>query len=66
MPIERETLIDALTAELGGTRLQVTETGVEDLDWPQERKDEYVADHNRGWAQNLDSLGEYLSSRPER
>jgi uncharacterized protein YndB with AHSA1/START domain len=52
-----------LTSEAGGTRLRVVESGVDRLDWSQERKDDYVADHNRGWAQHIGDLGEYAATQ---
>jgi uncharacterized protein YndB with AHSA1/START domain len=48
-----------LIAENGGTRLRVVESGLEALDWSQEQKEEYEADHNRGWAQHIGDLAEY-------
>ena len=47
-----------LIAEAGGTRLRVVESGVDLLDWSQEQKDDYAADHNRGWARHIGDLGE--------
>ena len=32
------------------TRLKLVETGLELLMWPDHQKDEYAADHDRGWA----------------
>jgi uncharacterized protein YndB with AHSA1/START domain len=52
-----------LVAETGGTRLSVVESGVDALDWPQEQKDEYVADHSRGWAQHIGDLGDYAAAK---
>jgi uncharacterized protein YndB with AHSA1/START domain len=51
-----------LIAETGGTRLRVVESGVDLLDWSQEQKDDYAADHNRGWAQHIGDLGEYAAA----
>jgi uncharacterized protein YndB with AHSA1/START domain len=52
-----------LTAETGGTRLRVVESGVDLLDWSQEQKDDYAADHNRGWARHIDDLGKYVAAQ---
>jgi uncharacterized protein YndB with AHSA1/START domain len=52
-----------LIAETGGTRLRVVESGLDLLDWSQEQKDDYVADHNRGWAKHIGDLGEYATSK---
>jgi uncharacterized protein YndB with AHSA1/START domain len=52
-----------LLAETGGTRLRVVESGVDQLDWSQEQKDDYVADHNRGWAKHIGDLGEYAAAK---
>jgi uncharacterized protein YndB with AHSA1/START domain len=52
-----------VAAESGGTRLRVVETGLEQLDWPQQQKDDYVADHNNGWAKHIGELGEYLAPK---
>jgi len=34
------------------TRLRVVETGVDELDWPEAEKREYVKDHLEGWAEH--------------
>jgi len=52
-----------LTAETGGTRLRVVESGVDLLDWSQEQKDDYAADHNRGWARHIGDLGKYVAAQ---
>jgi uncharacterized protein YndB with AHSA1/START domain len=52
-----------LVAEPGGTRLRVVESGVDLLDWTQEQKDDYTADHNRGWAKHISDLGEYAAKQ---
>jgi uncharacterized protein YndB with AHSA1/START domain len=53
-----------LIAENGGTRLRVAESGVDQLGWSQEQKDDYVADHNRGWAQHIGDLRDYAAKQP--
>jgi uncharacterized protein YndB with AHSA1/START domain len=52
-----------LVAETGGTRLRVVESGLDLLDWSQEQKDDYVADHIRGWAKHIGDLGLYAAAR---
>jgi len=52
-----------LIAETGGTRLRVAESGLDLLDWSQEQKDDYVADHNRGWAKHIGELGAYAAAK---
>jgi uncharacterized protein YndB with AHSA1/START domain len=52
-----------LIAETGGTRLRVVESGLDALDWSQEQKDDYVADHNRGWAKHIGDLSEYAAAK---
>ena len=52
-----------LRAENGGTRLRVAESGLDLLDWSQQQKDDYVADHNRGWAKHIGDLGEYMAPK---
>jgi uncharacterized protein YndB with AHSA1/START domain len=44
------------------TRLRVTETGFDAIDWPAEQQASYVADHNEGWAHHLGRLLEQLSA----
>ena len=45
-----------LRAEGENTRLRVVESGVAELDWPEEQKATYVEDHNGGWKIHLTSL----------
>jgi uncharacterized protein YndB with AHSA1/START domain len=52
-----------LIPETGGTRLRVVESGLDAMDWSQEQKDDYVADHNRGWAKHIGDLGEYAAAK---
>lgn len=53
------TLVD----EGGHTRLQVTETGLDPLAWPDADKDRYTEEHNQGWGHFLGQLAELLASR---
>jgi uncharacterized protein YndB with AHSA1/START domain len=47
-----------LTPEGGGrTRLRVVETGLDAIDWTDEDKARYVAEHRSGWATILGRLG---------
>ena len=32
------------------TRLQVSETGLDTIGWPEEQKESYAEDHRNGWA----------------
>jgi uncharacterized protein YndB with AHSA1/START domain len=45
-----------LVPEGGGTRLRLVESGLHDVDWPQERKAEYLRDHTEGWDHHLGRL----------
>jgi uncharacterized protein YndB with AHSA1/START domain len=49
-----------LSPERGGTRLRVTETGLDSMGWPIEEQDEYSDQHNRGWSTYLGRLREHL------
>jgi uncharacterized protein YndB with AHSA1/START domain len=60
------TLVEfTLTAEGDSTRLRVVESGLRELDWPDERKDEFAGDHTQGWERILAGLREYASRQPE-
>jgi uncharacterized protein YndB with AHSA1/START domain len=45
-----------LISEGGGTRLRLVESGLDEVDWPQERKAEYLRDHSEGWDRHLGRL----------
>lgn len=45
-----------LTDEAGGTRLRVVESGLDELDWSEERRREYREDHSSGWATHMGRL----------
>jgi len=38
------------------TRLRVVETGLDQLDWPDDDKQKYVDEHRRGWQERGDKL----------
>ncbi len=48
------------------TRLRVTEGGHEGRDWPDEEKQRYTDDHQKGWAAHLDRLAGVLGERQSR
>lgn len=51
-----------LTAETDQrTRLRVEETGLESVNWSEERKRQFVEDHRAGWATNFGRLTSLLS-----
>lgn len=52
-----------LHAETAGTRLRVVESGVDRLNWSQQEKDDYVAEHNRGWAEHIGDLDKYVAAK---
>jgi hypothetical protein len=39
-----------------GTRLRLVESGLREVDWPDERKAEYLGDHSEGWDHHLGRL----------
>jgi len=45
-----------LRAEAGQTRLRVVESGLDTIDWTDERKAKYAADHSNGWVYYLGRL----------
>ncbi len=48
----------------GRTRLRVVESGLEALEWPQEQKIQYAAEHNEGWATFTGRLANLLTKHP--
>jgi uncharacterized protein YndB with AHSA1/START domain len=48
-----------ITAEPGGTRLAVSESGLDAVDWTDSAKAAYAAEHYEGWAGFLARLREY-------
>jgi uncharacterized protein YndB with AHSA1/START domain len=47
----------------GNTRLRVVETGHTVMDWPDEQKATYAADHTHGWEVHFGSLQDHFASR---
>ncbi len=45
------------------TRLRVTESGHELLDWPRAEKQRYADEHQGGWGEYLDRLASVLATR---
>jgi uncharacterized protein YndB with AHSA1/START domain len=52
-----------LTPEGDNTRLRVTESGLQEMDWTQEQKAAYVDDHTQGWIKHLSDLDTYLAHK---
>jgi len=52
-----------LTPQGTGTLLRVLESGVERMDWPDERQSAYVADHLDGWAGFLGKLRDLVDKQ---
>jgi uncharacterized protein YndB with AHSA1/START domain len=48
------------------TRLQVTESGHELRDWPEEEKERYAGEHRGGWGDFLDQLASVSHDRAGR
>jgi len=60
------TLVEILlSAEGDGTRLRIVESGLSSLDWTDERKEHFVADHGQGWGKHVVALASYLQARSE-
>jgi uncharacterized protein YndB with AHSA1/START domain len=55
-----------ITAELDGTRLVVSESGLDAVDWNDTAKAAYAADHSNGWASFLPRLRAYAEGRAIR
>jgi len=53
-----------LAPEGAGTRLRVTETGLEHLGWPQDQQDSYIREHSEGWATHVGRLQDHLARQP--
>jgi uncharacterized protein YndB with AHSA1/START domain len=49
-----------LIPERDGTRLRVTESGLDSMSWPTEEQDEYADQHNQGWSTYFGRLREHL------
>ena len=52
-----------LSAEGGGTRLTVAESGFRDLAAPEDVNQGHFDDHSRGWVHELGELVEYVARR---
>jgi uncharacterized protein YndB with AHSA1/START domain len=50
-----------LIPERDGTRLRVTETGLDSMSWPVEERDDYADQHNQGWSTYLGRLREHVA-----
>jgi len=48
------------------TRLRVVETGLDEIEWPDEQKSKYAEEHNSGWGTHLSNLRAYASRQPNR
>lgn len=55
---DNSVLVTFILAALGTerTKLVVKETGLEDVDWPDDEKEAYVVSHTEGWQSRGDSL----------
>ncbi|HEY2813359.1 MAG TPA: SRPBCC domain-containing protein [Acidimicrobiales bacterium] len=52
-----------LSAESGErTRLRVVETGLDDVEWPDDEKARYAEDHRHGWSVHVGRLGDLLGT----
>jgi len=58
-----------LQPEAGNTRLRVVESGFDKIDWADEKKVKYLADHSRGWEFFLGRLRDFApragAARPQ-
>ena len=56
------TLVEfTLVPEGGGTRLRVTESGLDETTWPDDEKDTFEQDHLHGWEVHLRRLAEVVT-----
>lgn len=55
----------AFSAEGDKTRIRVTETGLSEINWPEEQKASYVSQSSNGWPIHLAHLNDYVSRRTE-
>jgi uncharacterized protein YndB with AHSA1/START domain len=64
-PTAGNSMLVEFTLEPSGdhTRLRVVETGHVVMDWPDEQKANYAADHTNGWTRHLGRLQEHFASR---
>jgi uncharacterized protein YndB with AHSA1/START domain len=60
------TLVEfTLTAEAGGTRLHVVESGFRELELPEEEQAKYAEENTEGWEHELGELRDYVATRVE-
>ncbi|MFD0691092.1 SRPBCC domain-containing protein [Actinomadura fibrosa] len=52
-----------LASEGEGTRLRVTEHGLEQIHWSEEQKSSFAEDHIEGWAKHLGDLAAYAARK---
>lgn len=52
-----------LASEGETTRLRVVEVGLDQVEWPAERKDGYARDHDHGWRHHLGRMREHVAQR---
>jgi hypothetical protein len=52
-----------LTPEGENTRLRVTESGLQEIDWAEEQKATYTDEHTQGWISHLTDLHKYISQK---
>lgn len=58
------TLVEfTLSAEPGGTRLRVVESGFDQIDWSDSERARQVEGHTRGWSECFERFGEVVSRR---
>jgi uncharacterized protein YndB with AHSA1/START domain len=56
-------LVEFTLAEEGeGTRLRVTESGQDEIGWPEADVANYVQDHTKGWTKHLNDLSKHAAS----
>jgi len=59
---DNSTLVEMrLTAENGGTRLRMVETGIADLPWPEAERAKYEDEYRLGWERTFERLEAYLA-----
>lgn len=58
----------SLQPEGDKTRLRVVESGLDQIDWPEQAKTDYIEDHTAGWQKHLgqvqDHVAKLQSARP--
>ena len=60
------TLVEFTLSEEGGrTRLVIAESGIVDIDWDEERKRAFLADHAGGWGHHLGRIVTYAAEVAE-